>query len=48
MEAPGFWDDTEKSQNMMKELKTLKDGIEGFKAPNVNATYIGQLYRHIP
>lgn len=32
MEAPGFWDDTEKSQNMMKELKTLKDGIEGFKA----------------
>ena len=24
MEAPGFWDDTEKSQKSMKELKVLK------------------------
>ena len=25
MEAPGFWDDTEKSQKCMKELKGLKE-----------------------
>ena len=24
MEAPGFWDNTEKSQHAMKELKALK------------------------
>ncbi|MCR5735969.1 MAG: peptide chain release factor 2 [Lachnospiraceae bacterium] len=28
MEEPGFWDDTEKSQRYMKELKSLKDAIE--------------------
>ena len=27
MEAPGFWDDTEKSQKAMKELKALKDAL---------------------
>lgn len=30
MESPGFWDDTEKSQNYMRELKNLKDTIEQF------------------
>lgn len=30
MEAPGFWDDPEKSQMSMKELKGLKDCVEGF------------------
>lgn len=30
MEAPGFWDDTEKSQKSMKELKVLKDAFEKF------------------
>lgn len=30
MEAPDFWDDTEKSQNYMRELKSLKDTIEQF------------------
>lgn len=30
MEAPGFWDDAEKAQNLMKELKGLKDIIEGY------------------
>ena len=25
MEAPGFWDDPDKSQKAMKELKGLKD-----------------------
>ena len=30
MEAPGFWDDTEKSQQAMKELKGLKDSFEQF------------------
>ncbi|HKM20758.1 MAG TPA: peptide chain release factor 2 [Lachnospiraceae bacterium] len=30
MEAPGFWDDTERSQVYMKELKGLKDGIETY------------------
>ncbi|MCR4739747.1 MAG: peptide chain release factor 2 [Lachnospiraceae bacterium] len=31
MEEPGFWDDTEKSQRYMKELKGLKDAIEKVK-----------------
>ena len=30
MEAPGFWDDAEKAQNLMRELKGLKDVIEGY------------------
>lgn len=28
MEAPGFWDDAERSQKMMKELKYMKDDLE--------------------
>ena len=28
MEAPDFWDDTERSQQKMKELKSLKDDVE--------------------
>jgi len=31
MEAPDFWDDPEKSQQLMKELKTLKDDREGYE-----------------
>lgn len=31
MEAPGFWDDAEKSGIAMKELKNLKDEIETFQ-----------------
>ena len=27
MEAPDFWDDPEKSQNKMKELKSMKDDV---------------------
>ena len=30
MEAPGFWDDTEKSQKAMKELKGLKDSFDKY------------------
>ncbi len=30
MEEPNFWDSTEKSQSYVKELKNLKDIIEGF------------------
>ena len=30
MESPDFWDDTEKSQNYMRELKSLKETIEQF------------------
>lgn len=30
MEAPDFWDDPERSQEMMKTLKSLKDDIEGY------------------
>ena len=30
MEAPGFWDDPDKSQKDMKELKGLKDSFEGY------------------
>ena len=35
MEAPGFWDDPERSNKKMKELKNLKDTVEtiqGLKA----------------
>lgn len=28
MEAPGFWDDPDKSNKAMKELKTLKDSLK--------------------
>lgn len=31
MEEPGFWDDTQKSQEHMKELKNLKDTVQKFK-----------------
>ena len=30
MEAPGFWDDPERSNKQMKELKNLKDTVNGF------------------
>lgn len=30
MEEPGFWDDTDKAQGLMKELKNLKDTTEAF------------------
>ena len=30
MEAPDFWDDTEVSQEKMKELKSLKDDVETY------------------
>ncbi|MFR5487010.1 peptide chain release factor 2 [Eubacterium sp.] len=30
MEAPGFWDDMDKAQKYMKELKNLKDSIETY------------------
>ena len=30
MEAPGFWDNPDKSQNAMKELKGLKDAFERY------------------
>ena len=28
MEAPGFWDDPDRSNRQMKELKNLKDVVE--------------------
>ena len=31
MEAPNFWDDPEKSQGMMKELKSLKDDMQTYQ-----------------
>ena len=30
MEAPDFWDDAKKSQDIMKELKNLKDTVEEY------------------
>ena len=30
MEAPDFWDNTEVSQQKMKELKSLKDDVETY------------------
>lgn len=32
MEVPGFWDDVEASQNVMKQVKTLEAEIDGFQA----------------
>ena len=32
MQEPGFWDDVEKSQEIMKRVKALKDTVETFKA----------------
>ncbi len=34
LEQPGFWDNVTESQNVMKELKNLKDTIEEFKELN--------------
>ena len=31
MEEPDFWDDPERSQEMMKELKSLKDDKETYE-----------------
>jgi len=31
MEAPGFWDDPERSNKLMKELKNMKDTVEDFR-----------------
>jgi len=31
MEEPGFWDDNDKAQGFMKELKNLKDSVEDFE-----------------
>jgi len=32
MVQPGFWDDGAKNKNILKELKILKDSVEGFKS----------------
>ncbi len=32
MVQPGFWDDGAKNKNILKELKILKDNVEGFKS----------------
>lgn len=32
MQEPGFWDDVEKSQEIMKRVKALKDTVETFEA----------------
>lgn len=37
MEAPGFWDDMDKAQKYMKELKNLKDPIETYN--NLKSLY---------
>ncbi|WP_448903420.1 peptide chain release factor 2 [Eubacterium sp.] len=37
MEAPGFWDDMDKAQKYMKELKNLKDSIETYN--NLKSLY---------
>ncbi len=31
MEAPGFWDDPDRSNKLMKELKNMKDTVEEFR-----------------
>ena len=37
MDAPGFWDDIDKAQKYMKELKNLKDSIETYN--NLKSLY---------
>ena len=37
MEAPGFWDDMDKAQKYMKEIKNLKDSIETYN--NLKSLY---------
>ena len=37
MEAPGFWDDMDKAQKYMKELRNLKDSIETYN--NLKSLY---------
>ncbi len=32
MEAPDFWDDPEKSQRKMKELKSMKDDVATYQS----------------
>ena len=34
MEAPDFWDDDEKSQSFIKEMKNLKGTVNGFNQVN--------------
>ena len=31
MEAPGFWEDLEESQKVVREVKGLKDQVEGYE-----------------
>ena len=40
MEEPGFWDDPDKSQEAMKELKNLKDTVEKY-------TQLAQAYEDV-
>ena len=40
LEQPGFWDDVEHSQQVMKELKNLKDTIEEFEKLSNQYDYI--------
>lgn len=43
LEQPGFWDDVEHSQQVMKELKNLKDTIEEFELLSTQYEDIGTL-----
>ena len=43
LEQPGFWDDVEHSQQVMKELKNLKDTIEEFQTLTTQYEDIGTL-----
>ena len=43
LEQPGFWDDVEHSQQVMKELKNLKDTIEEFETLSNQYEDIGTL-----
>ena len=43
MEAPGFWDAVEVSQQKMKELKSLKSDVETFQALSQQLEDVGTL-----
>ena len=43
MEAPDFWDDNVRAQNMTKELKDLEDSVNTIKELKVQHSDIGEL-----
>ena len=43
MQEPGFWDDVERSQEIMKKSKNLKDTVEAFESLETEYEDIGTM-----